>query len=242
MLRLPRSIRSYGPEPPSPERPATRDRPRAIPQAGRLSTSWVRGPPARSSRRRPERCPPRGRPVPAIYRNEAGPPTARHPQASAGHPRLVGEPRSLFLTGGQQSTSARTEWRDTTPVVNGARGRGASHRPPRSRSDGALCHTWTTQTSKTWDASWVRSATCCSFTPSSTTCTPGTRTSWRCAPPTRSRGLSTGNTCSRCGSTTRRRIVHWNEAESGRVADRPQFRRMLDEASGPDAPFQEILL
>ncbi|MCY3558652.1 MAG: recombinase family protein [Chloroflexi bacterium] len=33
-----------------------------------------------------------------------------------------------------------------------------------------------------------------------------------------------------------------DEAESGRVADRPQFTRMLDEASEPDAPFQEILV
>ncbi len=33
-----------------------------------------------------------------------------------------------------------------------------------------------------------------------------------------------------------------DEAESGRVADRPQFRKMLDEASGADAPFQEILV
>ncbi|MXZ01258.1 recombinase family protein, partial [Candidatus Poribacteria bacterium] len=33
-----------------------------------------------------------------------------------------------------------------------------------------------------------------------------------------------------------------DEAESGRVADRPQFRKMLDEASGPNAPFQEILV
>ena len=32
-----------------------------------------------------------------------------------------------------------------------------------------------------------------------------------------------------------------DEAESGRIADRPQFRRMLDEASKPEAPFQEIL-
>ena len=30
-----------------------------------------------------------------------------------------------------------------------------------------------------------------------------------------------------------------DEAESGRVADRPQFRRMLDEATGPNAPFEE---
>ena len=33
-----------------------------------------------------------------------------------------------------------------------------------------------------------------------------------------------------------------DEAESGRVADRPQFRRMLDEASKPEAPFKEILV
>ncbi len=33
-----------------------------------------------------------------------------------------------------------------------------------------------------------------------------------------------------------------DEAESGRVADRPQFRKMLDEASAPDAPFKEILV
>ena len=33
-----------------------------------------------------------------------------------------------------------------------------------------------------------------------------------------------------------------DEAESGRDADRPQFRRMLDEASRPDAPFREILI
>ena len=33
-----------------------------------------------------------------------------------------------------------------------------------------------------------------------------------------------------------------DEAESGRVADRPQFRRMLEAASQPDAPFQEILV
>ena len=33
-----------------------------------------------------------------------------------------------------------------------------------------------------------------------------------------------------------------DEAESGRVADRPQFRKMLDEASGQSAPFQEILV
>ncbi len=33
-----------------------------------------------------------------------------------------------------------------------------------------------------------------------------------------------------------------DEAESGRVADRPQFQKMLDEASGADAPFREILV
>ena len=33
-----------------------------------------------------------------------------------------------------------------------------------------------------------------------------------------------------------------DEAASGRVADRPEFRRMLDEASSPDAPFEEILV
>ena len=32
-----------------------------------------------------------------------------------------------------------------------------------------------------------------------------------------------------------------DEAESGRVADRPQFRKMLDDAALTDAPFQEIL-
>ena len=31
-------------------------------------------------------------------------------------------------------------------------------------------------------------------------------------------------------------------AESGSIADRPQFRRMLDEANKPEAPFQEILV
>ena len=33
-----------------------------------------------------------------------------------------------------------------------------------------------------------------------------------------------------------------DEAESGRVANRPQFRKMLDEASLPESPFQEILV
>ena len=33
-----------------------------------------------------------------------------------------------------------------------------------------------------------------------------------------------------------------DEAESGRIADRPEFRKMLDEASKPEAPFREILI
>ena len=33
-----------------------------------------------------------------------------------------------------------------------------------------------------------------------------------------------------------------DEAESGRVANRPQFRQMLDAASTDDAPFEEILV
>ena len=33
-----------------------------------------------------------------------------------------------------------------------------------------------------------------------------------------------------------------DEAESGRIADRPQFRKMLDEASKSEAPFKEILV
>ena len=33
-----------------------------------------------------------------------------------------------------------------------------------------------------------------------------------------------------------------DEAESGRIADRPEFRKMIDEASRPTAPFQEILV
>ena len=33
-----------------------------------------------------------------------------------------------------------------------------------------------------------------------------------------------------------------DEAESGLIADRPQFQRMLDEASKPEAPFKEILV
>ena len=39
-------------------------------------------------------------------------------------------------------------------------------------------------------------------------------------------------------------VVHEyiDEAESGRIADRPQFRKMLDEAAKPEAPFREILV
>ena len=33
-----------------------------------------------------------------------------------------------------------------------------------------------------------------------------------------------------------------DEAESGRIADRPQFRKMIDEGSKPEAPFREILV
>ena len=33
-----------------------------------------------------------------------------------------------------------------------------------------------------------------------------------------------------------------DEAESGRIADRPQFRKMIDEGSKPEAPFREIFI
>ena len=33
-----------------------------------------------------------------------------------------------------------------------------------------------------------------------------------------------------------------DEAESGRIADRPEFRKMIDEATKPSAPFREILV
>ena len=33
-----------------------------------------------------------------------------------------------------------------------------------------------------------------------------------------------------------------DEAESGRIADRPQFREMIEEGSRPNAAFQEILV
>ena len=109
--------------------------PKRFRKPGGYRQAGPRGPPARSSRRSPERCPPRGRPVPETCRNEAGPPTARHPEPSAGHLRSVDEPRSPFLTGGQQSTSARPEWRDTTPVVNGARSYGSRQRDQSARTE-----------------------------------------------------------------------------------------------------------
>ena len=37
-------------------------------------------------------------------------------------------------------------------------------------------------------------------------------------------------------------LEYADEAESGRIADRPQFRRMRDEASKPESPFREILV
>ena len=42
------------------------------------------------------------------------------------------------------------------------------------------------------------------------------------------------------GYTVAREYV--DEAESGRVANRPEFRRMIDEASKTQAPFREILV
>ena len=33
-----------------------------------------------------------------------------------------------------------------------------------------------------------------------------------------------------------------DEAESGRIADRPEFRKMIDEAARSNAPFREILI
>ena len=33
-----------------------------------------------------------------------------------------------------------------------------------------------------------------------------------------------------------------DEAESRRVADRPEFRKMIDAVAKPDAPFREILI
>ena len=42
------------------------------------------------------------------------------------------------------------------------------------------------------------------------------------------------------GYTVAREYV--DEAESGRIADRPEFRKMIDAASKPQAPFREILV
>ena len=33
-----------------------------------------------------------------------------------------------------------------------------------------------------------------------------------------------------------------DEAESGRVADRPEFRKMIEEGAQPNSPFREILI
>ena len=33
-----------------------------------------------------------------------------------------------------------------------------------------------------------------------------------------------------------------DEAESGHIADRPEFRKMIDEAAKSNAPFREILI
>ena len=35
---------------------------------------------------------------------------------------------------------------------------------------------------------------------------------------------------------------YMDEAESGRVADRPEFHKMLDEVAKPKTPFKEILI
>ena len=35
---------------------------------------------------------------------------------------------------------------------------------------------------------------------------------------------------------------HVNEAESGRIADRPQYREMIEEGSQSNAPFEVILI
>ena len=42
------------------------------------------------------------------------------------------------------------------------------------------------------------------------------------------------------GYTVAREYV--DEAESGRVADRPQVREMIEEGSQPNSPFREILI
>ena len=33
-----------------------------------------------------------------------------------------------------------------------------------------------------------------------------------------------------------------DEAESGRVADRPEFRKMIEEGAQPNSPFREVLI
>ena len=42
------------------------------------------------------------------------------------------------------------------------------------------------------------------------------------------------------GYTVAREYI--DEAESGRIADRPQFRRMIDEGGRTSSPFQVILI
>ncbi len=42
------------------------------------------------------------------------------------------------------------------------------------------------------------------------------------------------------GSVIAREYI--DEAERGRIASRPEFRRMIDAATGPDAPYKEILV
>ena len=46
----------------------------------------------------------------------------------------------------------------------------------------------------------------------------------------------------RQGQRLLRRREYVDEAESGRVADRPQFREMIEEGSQPKAPFEVILV
>ena len=73
--------------------------------------------------------------------------------------------------------------------------------------------------------------------PSTPEC-PATARTWTCPWPLsfgRSRDYAEKN-----GYMVVREYV--DEAESGRVADRPQFQKMLDEAEKPEAPFKEILV
>ena len=67
---------------------------------------------------------------------------------------------------------------------------------------------------------------------------PATARTWTC-PWQRSSGRS-GTMHEKNGYIVAREYV--DEAESGRIADRPEFRKMIDEATTPDAPFQEILV